>query len=81
MTREKFEQELHRFCDAKPFQAFTVELSSGERLEIDYRLAIRDGVAVYLAPRGAPTIFTHDSVNQIIGAPANTNLSEMTKPE
>ena len=51
-----------------------MELDNGRRLEIDYPLAIRDGVAVYLAPRGAPTIFRYDSVNQIIGAPANTEL-------
>jgi hypothetical protein len=74
MTRETFEQELRLLCGTKPFRPFTVELENGRRLEIDYPLAIRDGVAGYLSPRGAPTIFRHDSVNQIIGAAANSNL-------
>ena len=36
----------------------------------------RDGVAVFLAPGGVPLWFDHDSVNQIIGAPLNTELDE-----
>jgi hypothetical protein len=35
---------------------------------------IRDVVAVFLAPGGVPMWFDHDSINQIIGAPANTEL-------
>ena len=58
-------------CNA--FQAIHIELDNGQRLEIDYPLAIRDGVAVYLAPRGAPTILRYDSVNQIMAAPASSD--------
>ena len=39
-------------------------------------LVVRDGVAVFLAPRGVPIWLDHESVNQIIGAPANTQLDE-----
>ncbi len=74
MNREEFDEVLKTLCHAKPFRAFTVELDDGRRLEIDYPLAIRDGVAGYLSPRGAPTIFRHDSVNQIIASPANAEL-------
>jgi hypothetical protein len=44
-------------------------------------LVVRDGVAVFLAPRGVPIIFDHDSVNQIIVAPANTQLDEKRAPD
>jgi hypothetical protein len=36
-------------------------------------LVVRDGVAVLLAPGGIPIWFDHESVNQIIGATANTD--------
>ncbi len=74
MTLEKFDEVLSALCGAKPFRAFTVELDNGQQLKIDYPLAFRDGVAVHLSQRGAPTIFRCDSVNQIIGATANTDL-------
>jgi hypothetical protein len=59
-----------------PFRAFTVELHGGRRFEVDQAgaLVVRDGVAVFLAPRGVPIWFDHDSVNQITAAPANTQL-------
>ena len=39
-----------------------------------WALIFRDGVAVFLAPGGVPIWFDHDSVNQIIDAPASTKL-------
>jgi hypothetical protein len=36
-------------------------------------MVIRDGAAVFLAPGGVPHLFDHDSVNQVIVAPANTD--------
>jgi hypothetical protein len=33
-------------------------------------------VAVFLAPGGIPVWFDHESVNQIIGAPASTQLDD-----
>ena len=52
---------------------FTVDLNGGQRFEVDHpeALIIRDGVALFMAPGGIPYWFDHESVNQIIGAPAN----------
>ncbi len=57
---------------------FTVELHGGRHFEVDHPLALvaRDSVAVFLAPGGVPIWFDHDSVNEIIGAPA----SELDEP-
>jgi hypothetical protein len=53
---------------------FTVELNGGHRFGVDHpgALVVRDGVAVFLAPGGMPVWFDHNSVNQIVGARANT---------
>jgi hypothetical protein len=61
-----------------PFHVFTVELNGGRRFEVDHpgAMVVRDGVAVFLAPGGVPIWFDHDSVSQIIGAPANTSIDE-----
>jgi hypothetical protein len=66
----------------QPFRVFTVELQGGRRFEVDHpgALVVRDGVAVFLAPGGAPIWFDHESVNQIIGAPANTQPDERGGP-
>ena len=74
MTAENFDNVLTALRELSPFQVFTVELHGGKRFEVDHPMAlvIRDGVAVFLAPGGAPIWFDHNSVNQIIGAPANT---------
>jgi hypothetical protein len=55
---------------------FTVELNGAEQFEVDHpeALVVRDGVAVFLAPGGIPIWFDHESVNQIIGATANTAI-------
>jgi hypothetical protein len=54
---------------------FTVELHGGRRFAVDHPGAVvaRDGVAVFLAPRGVPILFDHDRVNQIIAAPASAS--------
>ncbi len=43
-------------------------------IQIDHAraLIVRDGAAVFLGPGGIPHLFDHESVNQIIVAPANT---------
>lgn len=71
MTAEQFNQTLEALCEARPFKAFRIEFQDGRRLEVDFPVAYRDGVACYLSPRGAPTIFRHNEVNQIIAASAN----------
>jgi len=74
MTAENFDNVLQGLRQRQPFQVFTVELHGGQRFEIDHPAAvvIRDGVAVFIAPGGVPIWFDHESVNQIIGAPASS---------
>jgi hypothetical protein len=78
MTAENFESVLAGLRQLQPFRVFTVELHGGRRFEVDHpgALIVRDGVAVFLAPGGVPIWFDHDSVNQIIAAPANAQLDE-----
>ena len=75
MTAERFDRVLSGLADRKPFQVFSVELHGGQRFEVDHprAMVVRDGVAVFLAPGGVPVWFDHDSVTQIIAAPASTS--------
>lgn len=74
MTAENFTSVLAGLRQLQPFQVFTVELHGGRRFEVDHpgALVVRDGVAVFLAPGGVPIWFDHESVTQIIGAPAGS---------
>jgi hypothetical protein len=78
MTAENFESILEGFRQLQPFRVITVELHGGRRFEVDHpgALVVRDGVAVFLAPGGVPIWFDHESVNQIIGGSASTQLDE-----
>jgi hypothetical protein len=78
MTADNFETVLTGLSQLQPFRVFTVELHGGRRFEVDHpaALVVRDGVAVFLAPGGVPIWFDHESVNQIIGAGANTTLDD-----
>jgi hypothetical protein len=75
MTADHFDQTITALIERTPFQLFTVELNTGERIEIDHAhtLVVRDGNAVFLGPGGVPHWFDHDSVNQIIAAPASSD--------
>ncbi len=74
MTWDHFEQLIQHHLNRSPFRIFTVELYGGKRFEIDHphSVAVKDGVAVFIAPGGVPVWFDHDSVNQIIDASADT---------
>lgn len=74
MTIEHFEETITALMSRQPFQLFTVELNTGEQIEIDHAraLIVRDGAAVFLGPGGVPHLFDHESVNQVIVAPTNT---------
>jgi hypothetical protein len=74
MTAKNFDNFLNTLAERTPFQVFRVDLNGGRRFEVDHprALVVRDGVAVFLAPGGYPIWFDHESVNQIIGAPAGT---------
>jgi hypothetical protein len=78
MTADNFTAVLDGLRQRKPFTVFTVELHVGKRFEVDHpgALVVRDGVAVYIAPGGVPIWFDHESVNQIIGAPASSQVDE-----
>jgi hypothetical protein len=69
MTAENFDQTLNAFMRRRPFRPFTVALGNGDRFEVDHynALVVRDGVAIYVAPGGVPTIFDHEGVNQFVG--------------
>jgi hypothetical protein len=78
MIADQFTSVLEGLRQLQPFHVFTVELYGGRRFEVDHpgALVVRDGVAVFLAPGGVPIWFDHESVNQIIGAGAITQLDE-----
>jgi hypothetical protein len=82
MTADNFTTILQALQTQRPFIVFTVELNGGRRFEVDHAnaLVVRDGVAVFLAPGGVPIWFDHESVSQIIGAPANTDLDARNGP-
>lgn len=77
MTYDNFEQILLTYLNRRPFQVFTVELHGGQRFEVDgpNTVVYRDGVAYYLAPGKIAVYFDHESVNTLILAPANTDLT------
>jgi hypothetical protein len=68
MTEKNFVRTLCAFQRRTPFRPFTVALVNGDRVEVDHpeALVVRDGVAVFIAAKGFPTIFDHESVSQMI---------------
>ncbi len=73
MTADNFEETLDVLMPRQPFKPFTVELNTGQRIEIDHPRAVssRGGFAVFTSPGGALIMFDHESVNQIINLPAH----------
>jgi hypothetical protein len=71
MTSEHFNRTLRAFQRRTPFRPFTVALVNGDRIQIDHpeALVLRDGVAVFIAAGGVPTLFDHESVSEMIGEP------------
>lgn len=74
MTAGHFDDTLEAFLSRQPFTAFTIELITGQRYEVDHprTIAYHEGAAVFLAPGSIPVFFDHESVNQIINAPAHS---------
>ena len=70
MQTEAFERSLRAFVRRAPFQPFTVELTSGTRFQVLHpeALAFNGGLAVYIDPDGAPSLFDHGSVSQLLGS-------------
>ena len=71
MTSEHFDLTLRAFQKRAPFKAFTVELVSGQRFQVDHpeALVLRDGAAVFVAKGGVPVLFDHEGVSQVPGEP------------
>jgi hypothetical protein len=69
MEVNNFDETLKAFQRRRPFQPFTVVLVNGDRFEVDFpnALVVRDGVAIFVAAGGIPTIFDHEGVSQFIG--------------
>jgi hypothetical protein len=67
MTKEDFEQQLRTFLRRRPFQPFTVVLTTGERIEVDVpeAVAMGGGAAGYLDPAGEATLFDCEDVSEI----------------
>lgn len=71
MDPGSFERSLRVFQRRAPFRPFAVALVNGDRFHVDHpeALIIRDGVAVFVAAGGVPTLFDHESVSQMISEP------------
>jgi hypothetical protein len=69
MEAERFDETLNALRQRVPFHPFTIILANGNRYEVDHRDAYvnRDGTAIYVKPGGAPVIFDHEGVSEIIG--------------
>jgi hypothetical protein len=74
MRAEPFETTIRTFQKRTPFQAYSVELVSGDRVRVDHpeALVMRGGVGVFVSADGAPAIFNHQGVSQIIATPTDT---------
>jgi hypothetical protein len=74
MTTEHFQTTIRAFQKRQPFQPYLVELVSGDRVRDDHpeALVIRGGVAVFVSADGAPVIFDHERVSQIIATQADS---------
>ena len=73
MTREDFACIITTLWRLRPFRPFTVELLTGQRVEVDRADALiyREGTAVFVGPGPAFYLFFHDSVTQIVEAPGS----------
>ena len=69
MTPENFERTLLLFWQLRPFKPFRVHFVSGEHVDVDHpeAMIVRGGTGVYVSPRGAPTLFDHESVSEVTG--------------
>lgn len=74
MQWDHLEAILNQHLARIPFRVFVVELHGGKRYEIDHphSIAMKDGVAVFIALGGIPVWFDHESVVQVIDAPADS---------
>ena len=69
MDRETFSDTVLAFKQRTPFRPFTIVTVAGSRHEVDRPevIAVRGGVALYIAPGDIPVIFDHDGVSEVGG--------------
>jgi hypothetical protein len=74
MTADHFQTRVRAFQKRVPFVPYYIELVSGDRVRIDHpeALVVRGGVAVFVSHDGAPTIFDHEGVSQVIATPSDS---------
>jgi hypothetical protein len=74
MIPEHFQTVIRAFQRREPFNSYLVELVSGDRVTVDHpeALVMRGGVAVFVDSAGAPAIFDHEGVSQVIATPGET---------
>ena len=71
MEPENFDRSLRGFVWRRPFESFQIRFVDGESITIDHPEAVvfRGGVAVYISPRGEPTLFDHRTVSTLSNVP------------
>ncbi|MGH7179450.1 MAG: hypothetical protein ACREJC_18885 [Tepidisphaeraceae bacterium] len=74
MTSEHFQTTIRAFQRRTPFRSYVVELVSGDRISIDHpeALVVRGGVGVFVSAAGAPSIFDHEGVSQVVAMPGES---------
>ena len=75
MAPQYFQTTIRALQRRTPFKAYVVELVSGDRVRVDHpeALLIRGGVAVFVNAEGAPSIFDHEGVSQVIADSAESS--------
>ncbi|MEX0702779.1 MAG: hypothetical protein WD069_11855 [Planctomycetales bacterium] len=83
MTRTNFERTLRAFQRRTPFRPFSVALVNGDRVQVDHpeALVLRSGVAVFISAAGAPTIFDHEGVSELLDDPQRRKKTKPETPE
>ena len=68
-----FEQSLTELGKSVPFRPFVVELSNGQRIEVDHpeALAHRNLRAIFISKEGQAHYFDSEGVTRIIGPESN----------
>jgi hypothetical protein len=74
VTAEHLQTTLRGFQRRTPFHPYIVEVVSGDRITVDHpeALVVRGGVGVFVSAQGAPSIFDHEGVAQVIAAPGES---------
>ncbi|MBY0514718.1 MAG: hypothetical protein K2P78_12485 [Gemmataceae bacterium] len=65
---------MKHLLQRRPFRMFTVQLMSGERLQIDHpdAVATKFGIALFIGPGKVIHEFDHNSVLQLVDESAET---------